>query len=260
MLVNEAAADSEPLLALAGARPAGCRGGGDDRRRRRDPRPGRDRGACPEAVNEDNGCIYLGQISDLTPGRSRRSASRSPTRRRRSGSGSTRTAASAATTSTSRVHPRQPVQPRDPQPGLQRDRARRPGARADAGLAHDRSRSSRTSKSERNHRGAGVVDLAVGVRGQHPRVRRQLLHRGDERRRLRGRGADVKSVMAVGFPGDYGGDGAAGVEVAAEANGLDLRERRDGAGRDRAGRRDQRDRAAASPTWSCSPPARPRPR
>ncbi len=32
----------------------------------------------------------------------------------------------------------------------------------------------------------------------------------------------VKSVMAIGFPGDYGGDGAAGTEIAAEANGLDF--------------------------------------
>ena len=32
----------------------------------------------------------------------------------------------------------------------------------------------------------------------------------------------IKSVMAVHFPGDYGGDGAAGAEIAAEQNGLDF--------------------------------------
>jgi ABC-type branched-subunit amino acid transport system substrate-binding protein len=32
---------------------------------------------------------------------------------------------------------------------------------------------------------------------------------------------DAQSVMSIGFPGDYGGDGAAGAEIAAEANGLD---------------------------------------
>ncbi|HWL49038.1 MAG TPA: ABC transporter substrate-binding protein, partial [Acidimicrobiia bacterium] len=32
----------------------------------------------------------------------------------------------------------------------------------------------------------------------------------------------IKSVMAVHFPGDYGGDGAAGAKIAAEANGLDF--------------------------------------
>ena len=32
---------------------------------------------------------------------------------------------------------------------------------------------------------------------------------------------DIGSVMSVGFPGDYGGDGAAGAEIAAEANDLD---------------------------------------
>ena len=33
---------------------------------------------------------------------------------------------------------------------------------------------------------------------------------------------DITSVMAVGFPGDYGGDAAAGAEMAAEANGIDF--------------------------------------
>lgn len=33
---------------------------------------------------------------------------------------------------------------------------------------------------------------------------------------------DIQSVMAVGFPGDYGGDAAAGAEIAAEANGIDF--------------------------------------
>ena len=32
----------------------------------------------------------------------------------------------------------------------------------------------------------------------------------------------IKSVMSVGFPGDYGGDGAAGVKIAAEANGVEF--------------------------------------
>ncbi|WP_292672348.1 ABC transporter substrate-binding protein [Nocardioides sp.] len=33
---------------------------------------------------------------------------------------------------------------------------------------------------------------------------------------------DISSVMAVHYPGDYGGDGAAGAEIAAEANGIDF--------------------------------------
>ena len=32
----------------------------------------------------------------------------------------------------------------------------------------------------------------------------------------------IKSVMAVHFPGDYGGDGAAGAEIAAEQNDLEF--------------------------------------
>lgn len=42
----------------------GCRGGGDDSA----SGPGITDEACPDAVNEDNGCIYLGVISDLTKG------------------------------------------------------------------------------------------------------------------------------------------------------------------------------------------------
>lgn len=33
---------------------------------------------------------------------------------------------------------------------------------------------------------------------------------------------DIKSVMSIGYPGDYGGDGAAGAEIAAEANGIEF--------------------------------------
>jgi ABC-type branched-subunit amino acid transport system substrate-binding protein len=36
---------------------------------------------------------------------------------------------------------------------------------------------------------------------------------------------DVKSVMAVGYPGDYGGDAAAGAEHAANENGLEVMQR-----------------------------------
>ena len=43
----------------------GCRGGGDDAE---GAGPGITSEPCPEAVNEDNGCIYLGAISDLTKG------------------------------------------------------------------------------------------------------------------------------------------------------------------------------------------------
>ena len=32
----------------------------------------------------------------------------------------------------------------------------------------------------------------------------------------------IKSVMSIGFPGDYGGDAAAGVEIAAKENGVDF--------------------------------------
>ena len=66
-----AAASRAGLAVLA----AGCRGGGED------PGGGGGEGGgdiatdvgatsdpCPDAVNQDNGCIYLGTISDLTEG------------------------------------------------------------------------------------------------------------------------------------------------------------------------------------------------
>lgn len=59
-LVRVAAGAAAAALVLAG-----CRGGGDDTSA---SGPGITDEACPEAVNEDNGCIYLGTISDLTKG------------------------------------------------------------------------------------------------------------------------------------------------------------------------------------------------
>jgi ABC-type branched-subunit amino acid transport system substrate-binding protein len=46
----------------------GCRGGDDDGGSESVDAPGVTDEACPDAVNEDNGCIYLGTISDLTAG------------------------------------------------------------------------------------------------------------------------------------------------------------------------------------------------
>ncbi len=42
-------------------------------------------------------------------------------------------------------------------------------------------------EEQQHRRRAGVLDVGLGVRGRHHRVRRQLLHRVDERRRLRDR-------------------------------------------------------------------------
>ncbi|MEJ7833919.1 MAG: ABC transporter substrate-binding protein [Nocardioides sp.] len=53
-----------PVLVLAGCRGGESGGEGDGAV----DAPGVTSEPCPEAVNEDNGCIYLGQISDLTQG------------------------------------------------------------------------------------------------------------------------------------------------------------------------------------------------
>ena len=55
------------LAALALMATAGCRGGESEGGGAIDA-PGVTDEPCPEAVNEDNGCIYLGTISDLTQG------------------------------------------------------------------------------------------------------------------------------------------------------------------------------------------------
>jgi ABC-type branched-subunit amino acid transport system substrate-binding protein len=52
------------VLVLAGCRDSDDGGGGDGEI----AAPGVTEEACPDAVNEDNGCIYLGSISDLTQG------------------------------------------------------------------------------------------------------------------------------------------------------------------------------------------------
>jgi ABC-type branched-subunit amino acid transport system substrate-binding protein len=54
-------------LALAGTL-AGCRGGDNDTSQGSSTGTGVTKDACPNAVNKDNGCIYLGIISDLTVG------------------------------------------------------------------------------------------------------------------------------------------------------------------------------------------------
>ena len=226
---------------------AGCRGGDDDGDAAASrSTPGVTDEPCPEAVNEDNGCIYLGTISDLTAGPVR--AARRADHRRAEGvlaAGQRgrrhrrlrhrRHQVRHATTTTTR---------RPTSRSTTRSRATcwrwpRPSARPTTlAILPD-------MKSDDDRRRPGLVDLAVGLRGRHPRVRHQLLHRVDERRRLRGRGeAAIKSVMAVHFPGDYGGDGAAGAKIARRGERADVHRRRDRPRPGEAGRRDQRDRRA----------------
>ena len=59
------------LLAALAVAVTGCRGGEPEGDGEVDA-PGVTSDPCPDAVNEDNGCIYLGTISDLTAGAVRR--------------------------------------------------------------------------------------------------------------------------------------------------------------------------------------------
>ena len=88
--------------------------------------------ACPDAVNEDNGCIYLGQISDLTAGPFAplgvpiTDAQKAFWQRVNEDGG-----IGGYDIDVNEYVTRQPLQPRDAQAGLQRDRGRRAGARPD---------------------------------------------------------------------------------------------------------------------------------
>ncbi len=55
--------------------------------------------------------------------------------------------------------------------------------------------------------------------------------------------------MSIGFPGDYGGDAAAGAEIAAEANGLDFTSVETGPGPGGAGAARSARSSGRSPTW-----------
>lgn len=66
MLLNRHLMRTSVVIAAAALVLTGCRSGGDDEGS--GSSPGVSDEACPEAVNPDNGCISLGVISDLTKG------------------------------------------------------------------------------------------------------------------------------------------------------------------------------------------------
>lgn len=209
------------LVALA-LLATGCRGGGEAEGEAAVNAPGVTDEACPEAVNADNGCIYLGTISDLTQGPF------APL-------GVPITEAQAAFwnrvnedggiggydidvtkyVKDNLYNPQTHQQVYGEIEGDVLALAQTLGSPTTLAIIPDMDRdemigapASWTSlwafedailESGANYcvEGMNAVDYMVGEK-------------------------DISSVMAVGFPGDYGGDGAAGAEIAAEANGLEF--------------------------------------
>jgi ABC-type branched-subunit amino acid transport system substrate-binding protein len=208
------------LLAALALVATGCRGGGDDDEAGGSA-PGVSDEACPDAVNEDNGCIYLGTISDLTQGPFaplgvpitdaqkafwqrvnedggiggydinvteyvRDNLYNPQTHKQVYGEIEGDVLALAQTLGSPTTLAIIPDMKSDEMIGA-------PASWTSLWAFEDAILESGTNYCVE---GMNAVDYMVAEK-------------------------DIKSVMAVHYPGDYGGDGAAGAEIAAEANDLD---------------------------------------
>lgn len=209
------------LVALA-LLATGCRGGGEAEGESAVNAPGVTDEACPEAVNADNGCIYLGTISDLTQGPFAPlgvpiTEAQAAFWNRVNEDGGIGGYDIDVTTyvKDNLYNPQTHQQVYGEIEGDVLALAQTLGSPTTLAIIPDMDRdemigapASWTSlwafedailESGANYcvEGMNAVDYMVGEK-------------------------DISSVMAVGFPGDYGGDGAAGAEIAAEANGLEF--------------------------------------
>lgn len=209
------------LVALA-LLATGCRGGGEADGESAVSAPGVSDEACPDAVNTDNGCIYLGTISDLTQGPFAPlgvpiTEAQAAFWNRVNEDGGIGGYDIDVTTyvKDNLYNPQTHQQVYGEIEGDVLALAQTLGSPTTLAIIPDMDRdemigapASWTSlwafedailESGANYcvEGMNAVDYMVGEK-------------------------DISSVMAVGFPGDYGGDGAAGAEIAAEANGLEF--------------------------------------
>jgi ABC-type branched-subunit amino acid transport system substrate-binding protein len=209
------------LVALA-LLATGCRGGGEADGESAVSAPGVSDEACPDAVNTDNGCIYLGTISDLTQGPFAPlgvpiTEAQAAFWNRVNEDGGIGGYDIDVTTyvKDNLYNPQTHQQVYGEIEGDVLALAQTLGSPTTLAIIPDMNRdemigapASWTSlwafedailESGANYcvEGMNAVDYMVGEK-------------------------DISSVMAVGFPGDYGGDGAAGAEIAAEANGLEF--------------------------------------
>lgn len=207
------------LAALALVATTGCRSGGDEESA--GDAPGVSDDPCPEAVNEDNGCIYLGTISDLTAGPF-------------AALGVPITEAQKAFWD--RVNEDGGIGGYDIDvTEYVRDNLYNPQTHAQVYseikgdvLALAQTLGSPTTQAILP---AMKADEMVGAPASWTSFwafEDSILESGTNYCFEAMNNVDymveqkqIKSVMSIGFPGDYGGDGAAGAELAAEANGLD---------------------------------------
>lgn len=210
------------LLVTLALLATGCRGGGEADGESAVSAPGVTDEACPEAVNADNGCIYLGTISDLTQGPFAPlgvpiTEAQAAFWNRVNEDGGIGGYDIDVTTyvKDNLYNPQTHQQVYGEIEGDVLALAQTLGSPTTLAIIPDMNRdemigapASWTSlwafedailESGANYcvEGMNAVDYMVGEK-------------------------DISSVMAVGFPGDYGGDGAAGAEIAAEANGLEF--------------------------------------
>ncbi len=200
---------------------AGCRGGGDSGSESIDA-PGVTDDPCPEAVNEDNGCIYLGIISDLTQGPFAAlgvaivDAQEAFWNRVNEDGGIGGFDIDVTTHVEDNLY--------NPQTHKQVY-----GEIADEVLALAQTLGSPTTLAIV---GDMQNDEMVGAPASWTSLwafEDNILESGANYCAEHMNNVDyaveqwgVESVMAVGYPGDYGGDGAAGAEIAADAHGIDF--------------------------------------
>jgi ABC-type branched-subunit amino acid transport system substrate-binding protein len=209
------------LLAALALVATGCSRGGDGGEAAK--APGVTEEACPEAVNEDNGCIYLGTISDLTQGPFAAlgvaivEAQKGFWKRVNEDGGIGGYDIDVTKYVKDNLYNPQThsqvygeikgdVLALAQTLGSPTTLAILPALKSDEMIAAPASWTSLWAfednilESGANYcvEGMNSVDYAVEAKS-------------------------AKSVMAVHFPGDYGGDGAAGAKIAAEKNGLDFK-------------------------------------
>jgi ABC-type branched-subunit amino acid transport system substrate-binding protein len=201
---------------------AGCRGGDESGREAIDA-PGVTDDPCPNAVNEDNGCIYLGTISDLTQGPfaplgvAITDAQKAFWQRVNEDGGIGGFDIDVTTHVKDNLY--------NPQTHKQVY-----GEIADEVLALAQTLGSPTTLAIlpdlKNDEMVGAPASWTSLWAFEDQILESGANYCVEGMNMVDYAVenldDVRSVMAVNFPGDYGDDGAAGVEIAAEAHDLDF--------------------------------------
>lgn len=210
------------LLVTLALLTTGCRGGGEADGESAVSAPGVTDEACPEAVNADNGCIYLGTISDLTQGPFAPlgvpiTEAQAAFWNRVNEDGGIGGYDIDVTTyvKDNLYNPQTHQQVYGEIEGDVLALAQTLGSPTTLAIIPDMNRDEMVG-APASWTSLWAFEDAILESGANYCVEgmNAVDHMVSEK--------DISSVMAVGFPGDYGGDGAAGAEIAAEANGLEF--------------------------------------